>query len=296
MELPPPPMFADVQTLLAASQPKRRVAWMTYATTCMILAILITSLLSNRSADEQQAFEAVSTFVMVLLVGGMFLYNGLQARAQRAELGRLEAAEELVQLRRWPQAAMLLQSILSQPTRTPHARLQALVNFVNVLARFHRFEDVVTITEHVLETTPLDSGGVHILKLSRAMALLREDRLFDADGAISDLRRSPEAAESGGLALVELYRDVKTGHANEALVVFEKKRELIRRQLGHRLGDAYMLAAVAQDQLNQTEAAQTSYRTATLLAPAAELQRRYPETTRLAGKYQPELAPTEVAG
>jgi hypothetical protein len=296
MDLPPPPMFADVQTLLASSQPRPRLPWMTYALVAVAVSVLVTTMLSGHASGEQQAAEVASTFVMVVILGCVFLANSMQARALRAEHARLEAAEELVQLRRWPQAAMLLQSILARPTRSPQARLQALVCFTGVLSRFHRFEDVSTITEHLLETTPLEAAGVHALRLARATSLLRQDRLFDADRAISELRRSSEAAESGGLALLELYRDVKTGHANEGLVIFAAKKELIRRQFGHRIADAYLLAASAYDQLRNTEAAAEHYRTATLLAPAVELHRRYPETAGLAAKYAAEPAPAEVIG
>jgi hypothetical protein len=133
-----------------------------------------------------------------------------------------------------------------------------------------------------------------MVKLARAMALLREDRLFDADRAISDLRRSGAAGKSGGLALLEMYRDVKTGHPTEALVGFAKTGEVIRQQLGHRMGDAYVLAAKAHDLLNQSDQAKSAYQTATLLAPAVELHRRYPETTDLARKYPAHPAPAEV--
>ncbi|HUB25895.1 MAG TPA: hypothetical protein VL992_10740 [Tepidisphaeraceae bacterium] len=296
MDLPPPPMFADVQSLLATSQPRARLPWMTYALVAIAVSVLATTLFGGRTAGQQQAAEAASTFVMVLVLGSVFLANSMQARALRTEHARLEAAEELVQLRRWPQAAMLLQSILSRPARSPQARLQALVCFASVLSRFHRFDDVSTITEHLLETTPLESAGVHALRLARATALLRQDRLFDADRAISELRRMPDAAESGGLALLELYRDVKTGHAAEGLEIFAAKKELIRRQFGHRIADAYLLAASAYDRLQNTQAASDAYRTATLLAPAVELHRRYPETAGLAGKYAAEPAPAEVIG
>jgi len=292
MNLPPPPMFADVQMLLAASQPKRRSMWVAFFPV-MMLTVLIASAFADHTSGQAQA---VGMLVLILgIIGGLSVFTNFQARAQRAEYARLEAAEELVQLRRWPQAAVLLQSILSQPTRSQHTRLQALVCFVSVLARFHRFEDVEAIANHLLETINLESAGVHAIKLSRAMALLREDRLFDADRAISDLRHSPEAAESAGLALVELYRDVKTGHPAEALQIVETKRDLIRRQFGHRIADAYVLAASAHDQLNQPEAAQAAYRTATLLSPAVELHRRYPETSVLAAKYAAEPTPPEVA-
>lgn len=291
MELPPPPMFADVRTLMETSRPRPRVAWFAYLAIASVLAIVAMNVFGDRTAASQEMMETFSSGVMVVMLAGITLTNYTQSRAGRAEQARLEAAEELVQLRRWPQAAMLLQGLMSHPTRTPQARVQALVYFTNVLARYHRFEDVIAIDDHLLETIPLDGPAVHVLKVSRGMALLREDRLFDADRAISDLRHTDQAADSAGLAILELYRDVKTGHPTEALELFTQKRDLIRRQLGHRLADALVLAAMAHDLLNQTDAARSDYESATLLAPAAELHRRYPETAVLAGKYAAAVAP-----
>jgi hypothetical protein len=292
----PPPNFIDVNTLLETSQPRPRMAWFRFAVPAAILGVLAMAMFGQHSSDAQETVEALSSLCMILLLAGMSLANYFQGRAARIEQVRLEAAEELVQLRRWPQAALLLQGVLSRPTRTPLARLQALLCLCSVAARYHRFDDVSLITEHLLETLPLDASVAHVVKLSRAMALLRQDRLFDADRAIVDLRRWPQASESAGLALVEIYRDVKTGHAAEALELVARKRELIRRQLGHRLADALVLSAQAHDMLGHADSARADYESAALLAPAVELHRRYPETAELSVKYPAPAAPPEVAG
>jgi tetratricopeptide (TPR) repeat protein len=288
------PMFADVQTLLETSRPRPRMAWLGLATVAGVLAILAVTMLSDRSAAAQDTVETVSSVLMILLLGVWSATNFLQVRAARMEQMRLEAAEELVQLRRWPQAALLLQSILSSPMRSPVGRLQALVCLCGVAARYHRFEDVSLITDHLMDDLPLEAGVAHMVKLTRAMAILRQDRLFDADRAIGDLRRWSQSDDSAGLALVELYRDIKTGHPAEALEIFASKRDLIRRQLGHRVADAYVLAARAYDLLGQTDNARAAYESATLLAPAVELHRRYPETSELAGKYAAAAYPAEA--
>jgi hypothetical protein len=290
-----PPMFVDVQTLLESSRPKARLAWLGYAGGAGVLAILAMTLFSDRTAAAQETVETLSTFLIILMVGGLSLTNFMQVRAARLEQARLDAAEELVQLRRWPQAAMVLQSVLSRPMRSMVGRLQGLLCLSGVAARFHRFDDVCLITDHLLDDLPLEAGVAHMVKLTRAMAILRQDRLFDADRAISDLRHWSQSDESAGLALVELYRDIKTGHPTEALEIFSAKRDLIRRQLGHRVADAYVLAAKANDLLGQTEAARSAYESATLLAPAMELHRRYPETADLATKYAAAALPPEVA-
>jgi hypothetical protein len=290
---PPPPTFLDAQSLLESSRPRPRLDWLAYAAVIAVVGMLV---LAAHPDSPQANLETLLSLLMVMVIGSMTLNNYLQARSIRVEQMRLEAAEELVQLRRWPQAAMLLQSFLSRPARSPMSRLQALVCYCGVAARFHRFEDVLAISDNLLNELPLDVMAAHMVKLTRAMALLREDRLFDADRAIADLRRFPQSQESAGLALVELYRDVKTGHLAEALETFAAKRDLIRRQLGHRVADAHVLAAKAHDLLGQTEPARLNYEAATVLSPVVELHRRYPETADLAAKYAPAKAPVEVTG
>jgi len=68
----------------------------------------------------------------------------------------------------------------------------------------------------------------------------------------------------------------------------------MRDQLGHRVADAYALAARAYDLMGRDTEAQGHYEKATLLSPVEELQRRYPEVAPLAEKYQPARAPAEV--
>src|SRR5690606_7370874 len=131
--------------------------------------------------------------------------------------------------------------LLSRPMRTQPARIRALILLGTILGRYHRFADAIMVYDYLLANVQMDPVSEHGLRLGRAMAILREDHLFDADRAISDLRRSDR--ESGGLALIEMYRDVKAGHPEEAIAVFNERHHAMRRQLGHRLGDAYVLLA-----------------------------------------------------
>jgi len=176
-------------------------------------------------------------------------------------------------------------------------RSQALIYLGSVLARYHRFDDAIAVFNHLLEHDLLDGGAAHGVRLGRAMAMLGEDHLFDADRALAEVRRTVAQAgvDSAGLALVEIYRDVKTGHPDEAVAIFEARLDVLRDQLGHRVADAYALAARAYDLLGRTTEAQDAYTRATLLAPLVELHRRYPAVQKLEGKYQPAPAPPEAA-
>jgi hypothetical protein len=65
--------------------------------------------------------------------------------------------------------------------------------------------------------------------------------------------------------------------------------------LGHRIADAYAIVARAHDLLDQNDQAAAAFEKATLLAPAEELYRRYPEVAVMRDKYPAAPAPTEAA-
>ena len=289
--------FLDVPTLLEASQPRPRVGWFWYGAGGFLLVVFGATLLSGHSETGKKLVDSLSALLMVGLIAGMMVLTVLTVRRHRAEQQEVEAASELVQLRRWPQAAILLGEVLSRPARSLGLRSQALIYLGAVLARYHRFDDAITVYNHLLDHNLVDGGAAYGLRLGRVMAMLREDHLFDADRAIAELRRMSSGAgvDSGGLALVEIYRDVKTGHPDEAVAIFEDKLPALRDQLGHRVADAYALAARAYDLLGRTAEAQDAYTRATLLAPLVELHRRYPDVEKLAGRYQPASAPAEAA-
>ena len=289
--------FLDVRALLESSQPKARVGLFWYALGGFLLVVLAATLLSQGSETGRRLVDALSAVLMVAAIAGMAVFTALTVRKHRGEQQSLEAAGELVQLRRWPEAAGLLREVLSRPSRTAALRGQALIYLASVLARYHRFDDAIAVFDHLLDHDPVDAATAHGLRLGRTMAMLREDHLFDADRALAELRRTVAQAgvESAGLALVEIYRDVKTGHPDEAAAVFEQRLPVLREQLGHRVGDAYALAARAYDLLGRTAEAQDAYTKATLLSPLVELHRRYPEVEKLAGRYAPSPAPPEAA-
>jgi hypothetical protein len=303
----PTPEFLDVPTLLERSQPRPRGLWMWYILGAFLIVVLGSVVLNRQSGAMAQLVNVLSALVMLGLIGGLMLFTWLIVRRARAEHQQLEAVEELIQLRRWPQAGAALTFMLSQPTRTAAGRVQALIYLSSVLARYNRFDDAIAVQNHLLDNVMMDAGTAHALRLGRAMAMLREDHLVDADRAINELRRSlrsgtrtddddageraPDEIESAGLALVEIYRDVKTGHPAEAVETFTKKLPAVREQLGHRAGDAWGLAARAYDMLNRADDAQRAYENATLLTDRAELERRYPEVAPLASKYRAANVP-----
>lgn len=293
MESPEPTGFLDVATLLESSHPRPRVQRIWWVAGVLLLIILSGSLVGSSGQGHQavQGLAAVAILLLMLVLSGSMVYA---VRRLRAEQQSVEQIGELIQLRRWPEAALALQNYLSQPARTMQLRVQALVFLASVLLRLHRFDDAIAVQQRLLEEDVVDDAGAAALRIGRAMAMLREDHLFDADRAINELRRGPASA-SAALALVEIYRDVKTGHPAEAIELFEQKLPELRDQLGHRVGDAYALAARAYDLLGREVQARDAFAKATLLAPMGELFRRYPEVEKLSGRYQPSAAPPEAA-
>jgi hypothetical protein len=290
---PAPSSFLDVPALLESSMPRPRPAWIWYG----MIAIAVVVLTMTAAAGQNPQLKLVVRFfgglAMIGLVIGMASYASYVVKQQRKEQQRVEAIEELVQLRRWDQAAAMLDAMLAQPTLTMGARLQALVYLATVLARYHRFADAIAVQTYLLEHAQFDPSTGHRLKLMRTMALLHEDQLVDADRALGDLRR--ESPDSAGLALIEIYRDVKTGHPEEAIEIFHAKAPALRSQLGHRIADAYALVARAHDLIDQNSEAAAAFEKATLLAPVEELCRRYPEVAAIRDKYPAAAAPVAEA-
>jgi tetratricopeptide (TPR) repeat protein len=288
--------FLDVPWLLEASVPRRPIPRLWFFFGGVIAVLVLSALFSGKSAEARTAMDALSGVLMAGLMAALIISSSLVVRRLRAEQQAVEEIGDMVQLRRWSEAAGKLDRYLSAPTRTASLRAQALVYLGSVLARYQRFSDAVTVYEYLLDSGQIDGGAEYGLRLGRAMAMLREDRLVDADRAISELRRmTPTGIDSPGLWLLELYRDVKTGHAEEALSRFEKHLQAMRQQLGHRVADAWAMAAWALDMLSRAQEAQQAYRAATLLSPPGELSRRYPEVLKLEGKYEPAYAPAEAA-
>jgi hypothetical protein len=152
----------------------------------------------------------------------------------------------------------------------------------------------VELYDRLMNIDGLDPASCHGLKLGRAMSLLRDDRLYDADRAIVDLRRDGTGA-SAGLELVEIYRDVKTGHPQDALERFDRQLAALKRALGCRTADAWGLAAAAKLMLGDAPGAQRAWQTATVLVPAVELVRRYPELSGVSQACAAAAVPQEAA-
>src|SRR5438270_547913 len=141
----PPLEFLDVHALLERSQPRPRGGWIWLAIGVFVILILASATISGQSREMATVVHVFSAITMIGLILTLSIITLVMVRRARAEQLQLEVLEELVTLRRWPQAAMLLEGMLNQPTRTPAARVQALIYLGAVLARYHRFDDSITV-------------------------------------------------------------------------------------------------------------------------------------------------------
>src|SRR5207248_266236 len=113
-----PPILdgVDVHELIERSQPQPRVGWFGYALGVFLLVVLTSAYVTTRWGNLRPVVDVISRVLMVGIISGMALMTSLTVRRQREEMKRIEALEELVQLRRWPEALETSRAILLQPT------------------------------------------------------------------------------------------------------------------------------------------------------------------------------------
>ena len=137
----PDSSFLDVPHLLDQSQPRARGTWFWYAVGFFFLIVFLSAYAQRSLPNGGQIVQMLSSFMMLALMFVMGFVTWRAARSVQAEQAQLEAIEELIQLRRWQEGSLLVQAMLSRPTRTPQARTQALVFLAAILARYHRFAE-----------------------------------------------------------------------------------------------------------------------------------------------------------
>lgn len=313
----------DVPALIALSRPTgsgQRLGLVVPAAWALVLATAIAG--KSSGVSTAVAFVAIAATASVSMI---LRSSNRGVERERQVVGRIE---DQLALKNVGQVLPELSALLSRPMRRVDHRLRALVLLATALARIDRQDDALLLYEELLDREQIIGPGAAAVRLARAVALLKADRLYDADRAISDLRRdlsrrpqpdrretgpaaTPEAAAIAGptdfstlpaagdamtyaaTRLVELYRDVKTGHPVDAIELFTADRQALRTGLGHRYAEALALVAAAHDRLNHPEEAAGHFADATALAPAVDLVRRYPELAPLPGRYA--VTPTPFA-
>lgn len=272
-ELPVLEQPLDVDALLESSQPQDRRA---PAGLLLVGLGMAVALLLLRKDDAGGLWLVLNMALLVL--GGLVVWIVARAaRRHRREQELLAMIYQNVQFRQWEAAGAALATLLSRPMVLPQSRIQALMYLSTVLAHYQRFADASKVHDYITDHAQLDPVSDQGLRAARVWALLRDDRLVDADRGIIELKRMCGANRSASLAMAELYRDIKTGHGEEALAEFQSDLPILRRQLGHRSADAWALAACAARAMGKLEDARSMARNALLLGDAREILARFPE-------------------
>lgn len=298
-----PVALGDVPALLNDSRPKPAVRQAGRA----LMAIWGVALIGPVLGLPAAPLEAAA--LLATLGGSIYLsLLGIGVRRENATLDRLEG---LLAMRRTEECVVPLHRLMSRAMRGPENRLRAMLLLGGVLARLDRHDDALAVFNELIDGEGLAGPGGAVVKIARATEMLRADHLYDADRAINDLRRlldrggvaaemalfdsgmntKPDPAALAGLRLLELHRDVKTGHNEEAVEHFTAELPDLRKSLGHRVADAHALIAIAAHRLNRATDAQARFADATALAPLSELVKRYPDLWPLCSVYSPTQPP-----
>lgn len=250
---------------------------------CAVAALLLVS--------GAGGFMLPARLAMVVLLGSFTaaLFGTVRHAAGRFRREQLlaESLYDMVRLRNWDGARRLSAGLIGREFFNRQAKVQVITLWSLVLGRDGQHEKAAAVQEALLER--IQGPATLSLLTSRAMALLRCDRLVDADTALRDLRRTlsvqseiPADAQAG-LMLAEMFRDVQTNHLDEVVEVYEEHLDLLREGLGVRVADVHALAAVALHRLADERWSQ-AWHNATLLSARVELRCRYPEVDELDGE------------
>jgi hypothetical protein len=220
--------------------------------------------------------------VLLVLLGVMIL----RIRRQRASAQRLEAAFEAVQLRRWDEARVLLDEILSQPVRLSVVRTELLLALAALAESEHSYEASQHIYEQVLQENRADPIQLHTARVALAAAMLRTGQLTDAVNLIERLERAalPELLRAQ-VELLALFREISMGQVEASISRASERRALFRKYLSTKAGYGYALLAAAFDRADQPAVAQKHWHDATLLVRPEELLDRFGELEPVARKY-----------
>src|SRR4029077_16734311 len=112
------PQFLDVPTLLERSPPRGPGVRLWQVLGMFALVVMFSTYLSSRSSDAARVVNLLSMVLMIMLMGALAVISWTMFRRARTEQLTLEGSEELIRLRRWPEAAGMLEQMLAQPTRT----------------------------------------------------------------------------------------------------------------------------------------------------------------------------------
>lgn len=220
------------------------------------------------------------------LLIGLIIWVWIRARRQEEAIARLESATEAIQFHDWERGESLIVSLLQRPLDPPGARLRALLGLATVAEGQRQYAVCQHVLERVRRECVADRGLDAYVRIALADTMLQNDQLHDAVQLIERLNREDlPASLKARVEMLNLFRAVRMGQAQDAVDRADERRELFRRHLGTKAGYGYGLLAAAFDRAGESGRAAAMWCDATTLLDAAEIVDRFAEVRFVAAKY-----------
>ena len=233
-------VVANFTDLIQKSQPHRRL---TKITIFILVAcgLLVWSLIIDPGTERGRL---VPLLLICVVSTSVFLSIVINAARRQGLAKWSRQASDLCLLEQWSEAIGPLQRLLSKPVPLAQIRYQGLLELAGVAEHTGRISQASEIYQAIAQEQP--RGLLASLALvGNAIALLKLDRLADADSIIRRLEVSAEGPSLKSLVLLaRLYQQIRTGHYAEALEEESSKCEVARVGLSTRAAYVYALLAL----------------------------------------------------
>lgn len=238
-----------------------------------------------------------------LALGGVLIQGAWRVRAARALDREVTGLSEQAMLRRYRAALRRAWAVLPKLVHHPALHGRTVAAMAQSLDEMRAHESAIAAYDHLLAGMPEQGPPTMHLRISRAIAALRADRLADGDEALRKIRGAidPYLGSPIGAAyrMAQLIQDVRTCHYTDAMD-FEPTLLDDLRPLGVEAGFGHALMALccrgarteSSDQARtRRDAARLWWDRATTLLPAAALVGEFPELETMTR----DAAPTSSA-
>src|SRR5262245_14956030 len=100
-----PVQFLDVPTLLESSQPQPRGNWMWFGVGIFFVVVVFSTWAGSHMPELQPLIKVFSALMFMGVIVMLSVFTLMTVKSQRERMEQLESVEEMIQLRRWPDAA-----------------------------------------------------------------------------------------------------------------------------------------------------------------------------------------------
>jgi len=224
-------------------------------------------------------------------LAGVYVWMVARVRRAQALEGEVNRLGEFAMLRRYREALKRAWGIVPRVNHHPALLTRTLAVIGHCCDDQRAHETAMVAYDRVLELVPPQHPGAVHLRLQRAIAAFRCDRLADGDNELRKLRGTMDQVEAdpaqGAYRLARLVQDVRTHHYADAAA---QDRGLVEalRPLGVEAAYGYGLMAwchhamASGDPAERWRAASLWWGRATLLLPPEALIWQFPELAPMA--------------